>query len=71
MMIATLDRASCPCTNTGPDVWCRYRAMTDIWREMMHEKIISEVNSLKFNAKMPDIANKYISWLIVIQKYTA
>ena len=50
MMIATLDLASCPCTNTGTDVWCRYRAMTDIWREMMHEEIISEVNSLKFNA---------------------
>ncbi|KAI0220000.1 hypothetical protein LSAT2_028461 [Lamellibrachia satsuma] len=42
LLIVTLDSATCTCTKTGTDVWCRYRAMTDIWREMMHEDIISE-----------------------------
>ncbi|KAK2162290.1 hypothetical protein NP493_1528g00027, partial [Ridgeia piscesae] len=39
LLVVTLARSTCP-GNTG--AWCRYRAMTDIWRDMMHEKFISE-----------------------------
>jgi len=42
LLVVTLARSTCP-GNTG--AWCRYRAMTDIWRDMMHEKFISEVRT--------------------------
>ena len=44
-MITTID--NCPCQNNITDQWCMFRAMTDIWRDMMQEKVISEVRSLK------------------------
>ena len=48
-MTATVSDTSCPCAKTGTKVWCWMKNMTDLWREMMHEKIISEVNKLKLS----------------------
>ena len=45
LVIDTLDEMFCPCNKTTGE-WCVLRAMTDIWREMAQEHIISEVNSL-------------------------
>ena len=50
-MIITEDSATCPCNKNVTDEWCMFKALTDIWREMMHEKVISEVSS--FNLYVP------------------
>ncbi|KAI0211854.1 hypothetical protein LSAT2_003284 [Lamellibrachia satsuma] len=40
-LVATMTHsATCPCNKNNK--WCRYREMTDIWREMMQENTISE-----------------------------
>ena len=44
MVVATLSRDTCPCKKPDKkDEWCVYRCMTDIWRAMMQEDVISEV----------------------------
>ncbi|KAI0230383.1 hypothetical protein LSAT2_019270 [Lamellibrachia satsuma] len=42
LVTATVSDTSCSCAKTGTKVWCWMKKMTDLWREMMHEKIISE-----------------------------
>ena len=46
LVIATVSSGSCPCSNVMTNVRCSLRKMTDIWREMMYEKIISKVKQL-------------------------
>ena len=46
-MITTIDSATSPCNKNVTNGWCIFKALTDIWREMMHEKAISEVSSFK------------------------
>ena len=43
LVIATLSRDTCPCKKSEQKEWCVYRSMTDIWRELMLEDVISEV----------------------------
>ncbi|KAI0227875.1 hypothetical protein LSAT2_021635 [Lamellibrachia satsuma] len=42
LVTTTISDSSCSCAKTGTKVWCWMKKMTDQWREMMHEKIISE-----------------------------
>ncbi|KAI0229749.1 hypothetical protein LSAT2_019817, partial [Lamellibrachia satsuma] len=42
LVAVTVGDKSCSCEKTGTNVWCWMKKMTDLWREMMHEKIISE-----------------------------
>ena len=48
-MAVTVGDKSCSCEKTGTNVWCWMKKMTDLWREMMHEKIISEVKQIKLS----------------------
>ena len=45
LVVATLSRNTCPCKKPEPKEWCVYRCMTDIWRDMMQDNVISEVRS--------------------------
>ena len=49
LVVSTVGDTNCSCAKTGTNVWCWMKKMTDLWREMMHEKIISEVNKLKLS----------------------
>ncbi|KAI0212239.1 hypothetical protein LSAT2_002854 [Lamellibrachia satsuma] len=49
LVIDILDETFCPCNKTTGE-WCVLRAMTDIWREMAQEHIISEEEFLATTA---------------------
>ena len=43
LVASVVSDTSCSCAKTGTNEWCSVMKMTDLWREMMHEKLISEV----------------------------
>ncbi|KAI0221865.1 Methyltransferase FUS9 [Lamellibrachia satsuma] len=42
LVVSTVGDTNCSCAKTRTNVWCWMMKMTDLWREMMHEKTISE-----------------------------
>ncbi|KAK2150677.1 hypothetical protein NP493_2734g00002 [Ridgeia piscesae] len=42
LVIESGGRGTCPCTGTTSDIWCLFGSMSDIWRDMMREQLITE-----------------------------
>ena len=61
-MTATLSDRNCSCAKTGTKVWCWMKKITDPWREMMHEKIISEVKQIKIKCSVKALNYSYDSY---------
>ena len=54
-MTEACGRETCPCTGTTSDVWCLLGSMSDIWRNMMEEQLITEVNTMTFMKRVTDL----------------
>ena len=61
-MIESGGRGTCPCTKKTSDVWCLFRSMSDIWRDMMDEQFITEVNIMTFMKPLTDFHNYSLKW---------
>ena len=62
MVIELAGHGTCPCTGTTSDVWCMFRSMSDIWRDMMEEQLITEVNGMSFMKRVTDFHNYSLKW---------
>ena len=61
-MIQSVGRGTCSCPETTSDVWCLFRSMSDIWRDMMEEQLITEVNRMTFMKGVTDFHNYSLKW---------
>ena len=52
LVASTVSDTNCSCAKTRANVWCWMMKMTDLWRDMMHEKIISEVKQIKLSVPL-------------------